>query len=342
MDVELLRTAVVGCGYHGTALAQAVVRTNELQLVACVDPDPIARQAVAAVAEGLSSFETVADLLAAEDVDAVLIATTHDALAPTALAAIRAGKHVMVEKPMALNEDQAREVEFAAASAGVTCMVGYSFRYGMAQHVQQLLAQDVIGDVRAVTGAIATGEMDKGWVARADSGGGPLLYVGCHLIDLCLWFMGEEPTNVSATVHDRPDTGVDEASAITLGFSGKRLAQFLVTQQAPGFFYDLRIIGGSGLIGLRGRNFVQFDVEVQSETHPAYRDPTIIRPAMQGDHITTMLVPELAEFAAAIAEGRTPAITATDGRKVLRVIDAARHSSHTRRPVELAHAPSAY
>jgi len=342
MNVEILKVAVVGCGYHGTALAQAAIRTKEFHLVAGVDPDPSATQAFAAAVPGVSTRDTVADLVSDEPVDAVLIATTHDALAPTALAAIRAGKHVMIEKPMALNEEQAKEVEFAAASAGVTCMVGYSFRYGMAKHVQQLLAQGVIGDVRAVSGAITTGQMDDGWVARADAGGGPLLYVGCHLIDLAMWFMGEEPTSVSAIFHDRPDTGVDESSSIALDFTGRRLAQFLVSQAAPGFFYELRIIGSSGFIALRGRNFVQFDVDVQSETHPAFRDPTVIRPAMQRDHITMMLVPELTEFAAAIAENRAPAITATDGRKVLRVMDAARNSSHTQRPVVLAQALSAY
>jgi len=342
MDVGNLRIAVVGCGYHGTALGQAVVRSNGLQLVACVDPDPVARRSVAAAAEGVSAYEKVADLLEDDRVDAVLVATSHDELAPSALAAIRAGKHVMIEKPMARDEDEAKEVEFAAASAEVTCMVGYSFRYGMARHLRRLLDEGVVGEVRAITGTIATGEMDDGWVARAESGGGPMLYVGCHLIDLALWFLGEEPTDVSAVGHDRPDTGVDEASALTLEFSGRRLAQFLVTQTAPGFFYDLRIVGSSGFIGLRGRNFVQFDIDVQSETHPAYRDPTTIRPAMQRDHITMMLVPELAEFEAAIAEGRPPAITASDGRKVLRVIDAARGSSRTRRPVTLAQALTAY
>ncbi|TCC54226.1 Gfo/Idh/MocA family oxidoreductase [Kribbella pittospori] len=340
--MEPLRTAVVGCGFHGTNLARAVVRSDHLELVAGVDPDTLAARAVAALSGGASAHPSVGELLNAEDVDAVLIATPHDALAPTALAAIRAGKNVMIEKPMALTEEQGKEVEFAAASAGVTCMVGYSFRYGMARHVSDLLAQGAVGEVRAITGAIGTGAMDDGWVARPESGGGPMLYVGCHLIDLALWFMGEEPTSVSATVHDRADSGVDETSALTLGFTDRRLAQFLVTQQAPGFFYDLRIVGSSGFVALRGRNFVQFDVEVQSETLEAYRDPTIIRPAMQGDHITMMLMPELTEFAAAVADGRPPAITATDGRSVLRVIDAVRQSSHSRRAVELTPTLTAY
>jgi predicted dehydrogenase len=108
-----------------------------------------------------------------------------------------------------------------------------------------------------------------------------------------------------------------------------------VTQTAPGFFYDIRVMGSSGLVALRGRNFLQYDVEVQSESHSAYREPTIIRPAMQGDHITMMLVPELEEFGAAVAENRAPAITARDGRAVLRVLDAARRSSDAHRPVAL-------
>jgi predicted dehydrogenase len=86
-------------------------------------------------------------LLGAADVDAVLIATPHHELA---LSAIRAGKHLLIEKP-AMNEPEAREVEFAAASAGVTCMVGYAFRYGMAHYVYDLLAQGAVGNLVAIT-----------------------------------------------------------------------------------------------------------------------------------------------------------------------------------------------
>jgi predicted dehydrogenase len=341
MNKEPLRTAVVGCGFHGTALAQAVVRSDRLELVACADSDAAATRNVAVLTDGVSSHDSVAELLRAADVDAVLIATSHDALAPTALAAIRAGKHVMVEKPMALNEAEAKEVEFAAASADVTCMVGYSFRYGIAKHLSELVAQGAVGDIQAITGAIGTGAMNDGWVTRASSGGGPMLYVGCHLIDLALWLIGEEPNEVTAQVHRNSD-GVDETSAVTLGFGNRRPGQFIVTQKASGFFYDLRVIGSSGSVWLRGRNFVQFELEVQSAVLDAYREPTIIRPAMRGDHITMMLVPELDDFAAAIADHRPAAITATDGRKILRVMDAIGQSSQTRRCVALTPTLSAF
>ena len=86
---EALRIAVVGWGFQGKALAQAVVRSDSLRLVACADPDLAARQRVTAIGEDVSSHESFDDLLAAADVDAVLIATPHDELAPLALAAIR-------------------------------------------------------------------------------------------------------------------------------------------------------------------------------------------------------------------------------------------------------------
>src|SRR5215212_6382512 len=128
-EYEALRVGVVGCGNHGGALAQAVVRSDTLQLVACADPDAGAVRRVAGFSDGVRRQASLEALLDASDVDAVLIATPHDVLAPLALSAIRAGKHLLIEKPMAMNGPQAKEIEFAAGSAGVTCMVGYSFRY---------------------------------------------------------------------------------------------------------------------------------------------------------------------------------------------------------------------
>ena len=203
---EALRVGLVGCGLQGAALAQGVVRSEQLHLVGCADPDDAGTLRVAAFSEGVARYRSLAELVETADVDAILLATPHDQLAPLALSAIRSGRHVFVEKPMALDEAQGREVEFAAASAGVTCMVGYSFRYGMARYVFDMIVRGAIGDLRAIIGSIGEPPMDSGWTAKRESGGGPLLYVGCHLIDLALWLVGEEPTSVWASIHRRPAT----------------------------------------------------------------------------------------------------------------------------------------
>ena len=287
------------------------------------------------MAGNIAGYASLDALLGSTAVDAVIIATPHHLLAPLALAAIRADRHTFVEKPLAMDEAEAKEIEFAAASADVTCMAGYSFRFSMASHLRDLLAEGVVGEIQAVTGAIGTGPMDRGWLASPETGGGPLLYVGCHLIDLLLWFVGDEPVSVHADVRRRADTGVDASSAIQLVFASGAQAQLLVTQGAPSFFYELNILGRAGSITLRGRNFLQFEIEVLSNAVRAYREPTIIRPQIQRDNITMMLVPELEEFAAAIQEQRPPSITASDGRRVLRILDAVAESGRSGRPIAL-------
>jgi hypothetical protein len=77
----------------------------------------------------------------------------------------------------------------------------------------------------------------------------------------------------------------------------------------------------------------RFQIEVQSTVVAAYQDPTLIRPLMQRDHITMMLMPEMAEFADAIEHRRAPGITASDGRRVLRVLDAVIASGRSRKAV---------
>lgn len=326
VEINTLRVAVVGCGRHGSALAQAVIRSDTLRLVGCVDPDLEAAEGTARLGDA-RAYATLEEAVAQAEFEAVLIATPHDQLAPEALGAIQARKHLLIEKPMALNEAQGRAIELAADRAGVTCMVGYSFRFGMARHVYDLVGQGAIGELQAISGSIGTGPMDEGWRADPAAGGGALLYVGCHLVDLALWLVGHEPNHVAATVRHREDRGTDDTSSMRLDFGGGRLAQFLVTQSAHRFFYDLRVIGRAGSISLRGNHFVQYDVEVNSEVLSAYEEPTTIRPAVQGDHITMMLMPELAEFADAIRAQRQPAVTAADGCRVLRVLDVARESS---------------
>lgn len=234
---------------------------------------------------------------------------------------------------MALNEQEAKEVERTAAEAGVSFMAGYSFRFSMARYVHDLLVAGVAGEIQAITGAIGTGPMDRGWTAYPETGGGPLLYVGCHLIDLILWFLAEDPVAVHAAGSRRADTGADETSAFQLWFANGGLAQCLVTQTAPTLFYELDILGRAGKVSLRGRNFLQFEIEVSSSNIAAYREPTIIRPTVRRDNISMMFVPELEEFARSIKERRPPAITAADGRRVLAVLDAVVESARSGRTV---------
>ena len=107
----------------------------------------------------------------------------------------------------------------------ITCMVGYSLRFSTGKYVHDFLEAGHVGDVRAVSGSIGLPPMNRGWMSTTEHGGGPLLYVGCHVVDFVLWFTGAEPVSVFAMFAVAQSTGTDELTAIQL-----RLANGVVAQ----------------------------------------------------------------------------------------------------------------
>lgn len=184
-----LNVAIVGCGLIGRKRAAALAGC-ELAIACDVDT---------ARAESLGAARATTDWQAAvtsDAVDLVIVATTHDMLAPIAAAAARAGKHVLIEKPGARRAGELDEVAEAARASGVLVRVGFNHRY----HRPLLMARALfdageIGPLMFIRGRYGHGGRlgyEREW--RADpaiSGGGELLDQGIHLIDLSRWFLGD-------------------------------------------------------------------------------------------------------------------------------------------------------
>ncbi|MFN8487279.1 MAG: Gfo/Idh/MocA family oxidoreductase [Caldilineaceae bacterium] len=335
-EQKRVRIGLVGCGHHGFSLAQAASQLERLHLTACVDPDlTVARQA-ARVAHAAVAYESLDEMLAAATVDAVILATPPHILYETALAAIHAGKHVLAEKPIGLDEKEAAQIEEAVTQAGICYMAGYSFRFCPAlQQMHALLQAGAVGEIQAVQGSIGVGPLSTGWHATPTTGGGPLLYVGSHLVDEILWCVQDEPSEVIAHIRYRADTQADETATFALRFAKGATAQCLVTQAGSYFVNNLDIHGREGRISLRGVDYLEYAVEVMSRKLSAYTEPTHIQPRIRVEPKLDMLTAELAEFAQAIQEQRQPTITIGDGRRVLRVLDAVIKSDRTGERVRL-------
>jgi predicted dehydrogenase len=332
---DQVRVGIVGCGYQGRLMAQAMAEMSGLRVTACADPVRDAAAGVAALSGHLPVYLSAEELLEKGEVDAVIVATPHHVLGEIALAAIDAGKHVLAEKPIAMNEQEAARIEAAVAQAGVCYMAGYSLRFFAAQQqVHDLLAAGAVGEIQAVQAGIGQPPLSD-WFARAEMGGGALLYLGSHLVDEVLWYVQDEPVEVFADVRHCADTGSDETSAFQIRFAGGAVAQCLVTQAADSWFDFVDIYGSEGRIGLKASNWLRHEISVSSKIISAYEQPTRIYPRLRGDPIMMMLVPELEEFAAAIREKRQPAITASDGKRVLRVLDAVVKSGQAGGPVRV-------
>lgn len=185
--------AIVGAGLIGHKRAGAL---SPGQLVACVDIDLKRAQSVAESSPDAMATTDLQPVLADPKVQIVIVATTHQALAEITMAAVQAGKHVLVEKPAARRAAELEPIMDIAKQKGVLVRVGFNHRYHPALiQARKLFESGALGDLMFIRGRYGHGGRigyDKEW--RADpalSGGGELLDQGIHLIDLTRWFLGD-------------------------------------------------------------------------------------------------------------------------------------------------------
>lgn len=188
-----MRVAIIGCGLIGQKRARAL---GGSQLAAVADLHAPRAEMLAAQYPGCTVERDVQRCVTRPDVDAVIISTTNDALAALTTAAIRAGKHVLVEKPAARSAHELQPALAAAREMKVIAKVGFNHRF----HPAFLKAREIVdaGElgpllyIRARYGHGGRLGYEQEWRANpALSGGGELLDQGVHLIDLARWFLGE-------------------------------------------------------------------------------------------------------------------------------------------------------
>jgi len=187
-----MNVGIIGCGLIGGKRAGAL---RGARLVACADRDTQRAERLASPVKARSSsdWRSVVD---ASDVDLVIVATTHDVLAEITLAAVRKGKHVLVEKPAARTAAELRPVIEEVRRTNARVRVGFNHRYHRGfRKAREIVDSGALGElmfVRARYGHGGRVGYEKEWRAdRAISGGGELIDQGVHLIDLSRWFLGD-------------------------------------------------------------------------------------------------------------------------------------------------------
>jgi predicted dehydrogenase len=224
-----LRVGLFGCGAIASYFhLRALRRTAGARLVAAADPDPDARARARRLA-AIDVHERSDELLGRTDVDAVVICAPTALHAELAVAAARAGKHVYVEKPQASSREDADRVIAAVDAAGVTAVVGFNRRvHPLFARARGLLVAGRIGRVRAGQMAfcepLVAGAMPA-WKRRRETGGGVLLDLASHHVDVLRWYLGDEVTEVVATLTS--DAAEHDGARLDLAFAGGVHAQGL-------------------------------------------------------------------------------------------------------------------
>ncbi len=144
----MIGIAHVGCGSWGPNLIRNIAAHPEAELVALCDSDPVALERVAGKYPGAAQFSSLSDVLVQPAVEAVIIATPSGLHYEHALAALRSGKHVLVEKPMASSVEQAIDLIRASEDAGRILMVGHTFLYNnIVQAVKRTIDAGELGEI---------------------------------------------------------------------------------------------------------------------------------------------------------------------------------------------------
>ena len=342
---DKLRFALVGCGSQGRYLSEALALTGQAELVACCDVNAEAARETARRWGYAQPYTDTERMLAEADPDAVIVAVIHDQLQPCGLAVVDAGKHLFIEKPMALSAAHGRALVERARSAGVRVMVGYTLPFLPTRvRLRQLIDRGVVGELVHVTAGQFIGPLD-GWLAQPGHGGGPLLYIGTHVIYQVLDLVPQRAERVFAEV-DWAGTGVDGACLFSVRFEGGLVAQIGTSQKIGGRYGWLDVLGSAGRLR---SEWERGEIFVQSTVVDAYRDPTTILvpeeatgPAVEhgqmasptGFRYVRAWAAEFAEFIAAIREDRDPAVTGEDAVRVLQITDAVFQSGRTGQAVD--------
>ncbi|HTX65950.1 MAG TPA: Gfo/Idh/MocA family oxidoreductase [Opitutaceae bacterium] len=246
--------AQIGCGLIGR---KRVAALGTARLRYACDLDAARAAALAGTAEGCQAITDYTVALRDPAVDAVIVSTLNAALAPVSLAAVRAGKHVLVEKPGALNAAQLREVQAAARAAGVRVRLGYNHRFHPSlRKARELADAGALGPLMFLRGRYGHGGRkgyDREW--RADprqSGGGELIDQGVHLIDLAGWFLGEFPVRAGHCATYFWDMKVDDNAFLSLRTAAGQTAWLHVSCTEWKNLFSLEIYGRDAKLALDG------------------------------------------------------------------------------------------
>jgi predicted dehydrogenase len=205
---EKIRIGMIGAGSIGGAHMETFSQlTEDVVLEAITDVVLPAAEKRAAEYKINRVIPTVEELLHDEQIDAVIVGVPNKWHAPIAVQAMQAGKHVIVEKPMGINSEAAKEIVRAQQETGKVVAVGHQMRWQpQFQGVKKQVEAGALGNIyNAKTGWFRRKGI-PGWgswfTQKAESGGGPLIDIGVHMLDLALWLMGNpKPVSVYGTTY---------------------------------------------------------------------------------------------------------------------------------------------
>jgi predicted dehydrogenase len=349
-----VRFGIVGAGVIGKVHAAAISKLSPEAELAFVADEIRDRAETLAADHGAAAGTSISEILERPDIDAVAICTPSGQHAGQTFAALEAGKHVVVEKPLDVSMAAAAQVAKAQRLSGCTVTVISQHRFDPSSRlVRDSIRGGLLGGITSAVASVAwwRGQdyYDSGnWRGtRALDGGGAVINQGIHTIDLLLWLLGDAAEVFAwAECLAHESIEVEDTAVATIRFASGALGAVHATTAAyPGLTARLQVHGTSGSAVIDGDRLAYFHIDpreastradavsaeagrlIAAQTGPAAgADPA----ALSGAHTE-----QYRDFLDAVAQGRPPAVTVGDAARTLVVVHAIYASARSGRPVRI-------
>ncbi len=322
-------TALVGYGYWGPNLARNVTECPGLALRALCDADPARLKTFKQRHPEARAVADLEQLLVDPEIEAVILATppqTHHALARQVL---EAGRHVLVEKPLATCLSDAHELAQIAQEAERLLMPGHTFVYSPAVNaVRELIQGGVVGDVHFITSA----RMNLGKYHA----NGVLCDLAPHDLSILLHWLGESVVEVAASGSSVLRVGVPETAFITLAFAGGQTANVQISWLAPRKVRQMIVVGSQRMVVYddtasdepvriydRGMDVLPPEPANFGEHQLIYRTGDVLIPRIEPQEPLRL---ELEDFVHAIRTGEEPRSNLALGLEIVAIVEVAEAS----------------
>ena len=352
-----IKTGIVGCGKVADLHAAGLIESEKSRFTAVCDLD-IARARAFAEKYGVDAFSSVEEMVKAGGVEMVTIATPHPVHAVATVAALDAGAHVLVEKPMASSLEDCDRMIAAARKAGKKLgMVSQRRLYEPVMRVKNAIDAGKIGKpVLAVLTML--GWRDEGYYASdpwrgtwKGEGGGVLVNQAPHQIDILQWYMGEIESLYGVWSNlNHPYIEVEDTALAVIRFKSGALGNIVVSNsQNPALYGKVHVHGENGAsVGVQTDGGAMFIAGMSSITEPPYNDlwtvpgeeanletwrAEITEIFERNDPMKRYHRLQIEDFLDAITDDRAPLVPGEEGRKTVEIFTAIYRSTRDRVPV---------
>lgn len=342
-----VRAGVVGLGM-GRTHARAYAASKRAELVALCDMNEALLAEYKAQYPQATAYTSYEEMFAQAELDAVSIALPNYLHAPVTIAALNAGLHVLCEKPMALNTELAQSMLAASQATGKKLMIHFNYRYSpQSQFLKRYVDEGHLGQIYyARTRWLRSRGIPKlgGWFGiKRLSGGGPLIDLGVHRLDLAMWLMGyPKATAVSASAFNLLGTRLAQEQGAQ--FDCEDLVSAHV-RLGNGATLNLEVSWAGGtdrredmLTGVYGTD----GAVIQRNTGQGYDFECLALDDAAGQlvRVEPQTLPDkvpsaVDDFIDCVADDRAPTTSAENGLELMRIIDAIYRSAELKREVRL-------